>query len=147
MIGDEIVNTMLDKGTYFVPTMAIAWAYKDRYPEIFSGLKRSVKKLHTAGVNIAAGTDSGTPGVVIGKGFHKELELMVEAGLSSMEAIVTGTRNAADNLGIRTELGTIEQGKLADMIVVAGNPLKDIRTTRNIKMVVKDGVILVNKLA
>jgi len=144
--GDEIVSMMLDKGTYFVPTIAIAWAYKEADSEVFSGLKKVVKKLHDAGGNIAAGTDSGTPGVVIGKGLHKELELMVEAGMSPMEAIMAGTRNAADNLGKGNELGTIEKGKLADMIVVSGNPLEVIEKTRDIKMVVKDGVVVVNKV-
>lgn len=143
---DDLVKTMLDRGTYFVPTLAIAWAYKDAYPDVFSGLKMTFKKLHSAGVNIAAGTDSGTPGVVIGKGLHKELELMVEAGISPMEAITAGTRNAADNLGKATELGTIEPGKLADIIAVSGDPLKDIRDTREIKLVIKDGKILVNKI-
>ena len=143
---DELVRIMLDRGTYFVPTIAIAWAYKETYPDVFSNLKKAVKKLHDAGVNIAAGTDSGTPGVVIGKGLHKELELMVEAGISPMEAIMAGTRNAADNLDRGSEMGTIEKGKLADMIVVLGNPLEEIEKTRNIKMVIKDGMIAVNKL-
>ena len=143
---DELVRMMLDKGTYFVPTIAIAWAYKETYPDIFSSLKKAFKKLHDAGINIAAGTDSGTPGVVIGKGLHKELELMVEAGIKPMEAIMAGTRNAADNLGKGSELGTIEKGKLADMIVVSGNPLEEIGITRDIKMVIKDGVIVVSKL-
>ena len=143
---DDLVRIMLDKGTFFVPTLAIAWAYKDAYPAIFSGLKKTFKKVHSAGVNIAAGTDSGTPGVVIGKGLQKELELMVEAGISPMEAIVAGTRNAANNLGKVSKLGTIEPGKLADMIVVSGDPLKDIRNTRDIKLVIKDGKILVNRI-
>ena len=145
--NDDLVKLMLDKGTYFVPTLAIAWAYKDAYPDLFSGLKQACKKLHTAGVKIAAGTDSGTPGVVIGKSLHKELELMVEAGINPMEAIIAGTKNAADNLGKASELGTIEKGKLADMVVVAGNPLDKIETTRDIKMVIKDGLICVNKLS
>jgi len=143
---DDLVKMMLDRGTYFVPTLAIAWAYKETYPAVFSDLKRAVKILHSAGVNMAAGTDSGTPGVVIGKGLHKELELMVEAGISPMEAIMAGTRNAADNLGKTNELGTIEPGKLADIIAVSGDPLKDIRDTREIKLVIKDGKILVNKI-
>jgi len=143
---DDLIRMMLDKGTYFVPTLAIAWAYKETCPDVFSGLKKAFKKLHDAGVNIAAGTDSGTPGVVIGKGLHKELEIMVEAGISPMEAIMAGTRNAADNLGKGNELGTIERGKLADMIVVSGNPLEKIGKTRDIKMVIKDGKILVNRL-
>jgi imidazolonepropionase-like amidohydrolase len=144
--NDDLIKMMLDKGTYFVPTLAIAWANKDTYPDVFTGLKRTFKKLHGAGVNIAAGTDSGTPGVVIGKGLHKELELMVEAGISPMEAIVAGTRNAADNMAKSSELGTIESGKLADIIAVSGDPLKDIRDTREIKLVIKDGEILVNKI-
>jgi len=54
--NDDLIQLMLDKGTYFVPTMAIAWAYKDAYPDVFSGLKQTCKKLHTTGVKIAAGT-------------------------------------------------------------------------------------------
>jgi enamidase len=144
--GDDLVKMMLDKGTFFVPTLAIAWAYKEAYPAVFSGLKKTFKKLHSGGVNIAAGTDSGTPGVVIGKGLHKELELMVEVGVSPMEAIIAGTKNAANNLGKASELGTIESGKLADIIVVSGDPLRDIKNTREIKLVIKDGKILVNKI-
>jgi enamidase len=142
---DDLIKMMLDRGTYFVPTLAIAWAYKDVYPDIFSGLKKTFKKMYYSRVNIAAGTDSGTPGVVIGKGLHKELELMVEAGISPMAAIMAGTRNAADNLGKLSDLGTIEPGKLADIIAVSGDPLKDIRDTREIKLVIKDGKILVNR--
>jgi imidazolonepropionase-like amidohydrolase len=143
---DDLIKMMLDKGTYFVPTLAIAWANKDTYPAVFTGLKRTFKKLHGAGVNIAAGTDSGTPGVVIGKGLHKELELMVEADISPIEAIIAGTRNAADNIAKASELGTIESGKLADVIAVFGDPLKDIRNTREIRLVIRDGEILVNKI-
>jgi imidazolonepropionase-like amidohydrolase len=144
--NDDLVKMMLDKGTYFVPTLAIAWANKDAYPDLFAGLKKTFKKLYDAGVNIAAGTDSGTPGVVIGKGLHKELELMVEAGISPMEAIIAGTRNAADNIAKASELGTIEPGKLADVVAVSGDPLKDIRNTREIKLVIKNGEILVNRI-
>ena len=84
--------------------------------------------------------------MVIGKGLHKELEIMVEAGISPMEAIIAATRNAADNVAKASELGTIESGKLADVIAVSGDPLKDIRNTREIKLVIREGEILVNKL-
>jgi imidazolonepropionase-like amidohydrolase len=84
--------------------------------------------------------------VVIGKGLHKELELLVEAGLSPTEAIIAGTRSAADNLGKGNELGTIEKGKLADLIVISGDPLKEIERTRDIKMVMINGMIATNKL-
>ena len=142
----DVIRMMLERGTFYVPTIAIAWAYKSVYPDVFFNLKRALKKLHDEGVNIALGTDSGTPGVVIGKGVHKELEVMVEAGLSPMEAIMAGTKNAAENLGKGSELGTIEEGKLADIIVVSGDPLVDIGKTRDINMVIKDGKILVNRL-
>ena len=89
---------------------------------------------------------SGAPGVVIGKAVHKELELLVETGMSPMAAIVCGTKKTAENLGQGKELGTIETGKLADMIAVSGNPLEQIGKTRDIKMVIKDGVIVVNRL-
>lgn len=145
--NDSLISMMLDKNIYFVPTMATAWAYKDMYPDVLSASKKAVKRLYDAGVNIAAGTDSGAPGVVIGKAVHKELELLVEAGMSPMAAIVCGTKKAAENLGQGNEIGTIETGKLADMIIVAGNPAIKISDTRNIKLVMKDGRILIDKLS
>jgi imidazolonepropionase-like amidohydrolase len=63
-----------------------------------------------------------------------------------MEAIIIGTRNAADNLGRANELGTIEAGKLADIIAVSGDPLTNIGDTRKIKLVIKDGNILINRI-
>jgi len=143
---DDLIRMMLNRGTYYVPTLAIAWAYKETYPDVFSDSKKALMQLNGKGVKIALGTDSGTPGVVIGKGVHKELELMVEASLSPMEAIMAGTKNAAENLGKGDELGTIEEGKLADMIVVSGDPLKEIGDTRGIQMVIKSGKILVDRL-
>jgi len=71
---------------------------------------------------------------------------MVEAGISPMEAIMAGNKNAADNLAKAGELGTIESGRLADVIAVSGDPLKNIRDTREIKLVIKDGEILVNRI-
>jgi len=143
---DDIIRMMLDRGVYFVPTAAVAWAYKEMYPDLFTALKKLLKQLSDAGVKIAAGTDSGAPGAVIGKAVHKELEVMVEAGMSPMQALVAATKYAAENLGKVNDLGTIEEHKLADIIVVSGNPIDKISNTRNIKMVIKDGEVLVNKL-
>ena len=143
---DGLIELMLDSKTYFVPTLAIGWAYKDVYPAVFSTLKRVVKQVQEAGVAIAVGTDSGTPGVVIGKAVHMEMALLVEAGLSPMAAIEAATKNAAENLGEGHSLGTIEVGKIADIIVVTGNPLENISNTRNIKLVIQNGKIIVNRL-
>jgi imidazolonepropionase-like amidohydrolase len=144
--NDKLIRSILESGACFVPTLAIAWAYKEIYPDFFFSIKSIVKRLYDAGVKIAAGTDSGTPGVVIGKGLHNELRLLVESGLSPMEAILAATRNAADTIGKINEIGTIEKGKLADLIVLQRNPLDEIGNTRSIRMVIKDGVVLINEL-
>ena len=143
---DDLISMMLDRKTHLVPTLAIAWAYQEMYPDFFYASKKLIKQLHVAGINISLGTDSGAPGVFIGRGAHIELEAMVEAGLSPMEAIIVGTKNAAENLDRGNELGTIEKGKLADMVVVSGDPLKNITDTRDIKLVIKDGKVVVNRL-
>jgi imidazolonepropionase-like amidohydrolase len=73
---------------------------------------------------------------------------MVEYGLSPMQAIMAGTRNAAENLGLLDEIGTIESGKLADIVVVNGDPLQDIHVLRDsacIELVIKDGAVITNK--
>lgn len=77
---------------------------------------------------------------------HMELELLVKSGLSPLEAIITGTRNAAEVIGRADDLGTIEPGKLADLVVMAGDPLADISASRDIQLVVKDGTIVLDRL-
>ncbi|UCB43183.1 MAG: amidohydrolase family protein [Dehalococcoidales bacterium] len=143
---DTLIAMMVDKGTYYVPTVAVSWALKNTYPGFLAKVKATVKKLHDSSVKIATGTDSGMPGVVIGKSIHIEMDLLVEAGLSPMEAIVTATRNAAGNLGQEHHLGTIEEGKLADIIVVSGNPLEQASKTGEIEMVIKNGEVSINRL-
>ena len=86
---------------------------------------------------IVAGTDS--PIVPYGLGLHVELESYVHAGLTPFEAIQTATINAAQALGIGSEAGTIEPGKLADLTFLGSDPLIDIRNTRDVKRVMKGG--------
>jgi hypothetical protein len=104
----------------------------------FAGLldmaKRNLKRLSDAGVKIGFGTDSGPPGRFQGYFEQWEMELMTEAGLTPMQVILAATKNAAEFLGAR-DLGTLERGKWADLIVLAKNPLEDIRNTRSIESV------------
>jgi imidazolonepropionase-like amidohydrolase len=100
---------------------------------------RNVKALQEAGVRIAFGTDSGANPVRIpGWAEHRELELLVRAGLSPMAALVAATRGSAGMLGL-PDRGTLEKGKRADFLILAENPLDDIRNTRKLVSIWHDG--------
>ena len=102
--------------------------------------QKNLKTLYDAGVHVGFGTDSGAMPVRIpGFSEHRELEDMVQAGLTPMQAIVCATRNNAALLGIEATRGTLRPGKRADLIVLAGNPLSDITNTRSIVAIYHDG--------
>jgi Amidohydrolase family len=99
-----------------------------------------VGKMNRAGVKILAGTDSGSvPFVLQGFSLHDELQLLVESGLSPMEALQTATTNAAECAGRLDSFGTIEEGKIADLILLDGNPLLSIANTKRICSVFFNG--------
>jgi imidazolonepropionase-like amidohydrolase len=101
--------------------------------------QRNVKAVFDAGVTVAFGTDSGAlPTRIPGFAEHRELQLLVQAGLSPMDAIVCATRNSAEVLGV-TDRGTLAPGQRADFLVLNGNPLEDIRHTTDILMIYHDG--------
>ena len=102
----------------------------------------NVKRLMQAGILIAAGTDAPYPGDFQGEGIHRELELLVESGLTPLEVITIATKNAASIVNAEAEWGTLEPGKLANILIVDGKPDQDIRNTRNIARVVREGTIL-----
>ena len=94
-----------------------------------------LKVLHDAGVPIVAGTDGAVPG----HSLLREIELYVQAGLTPMEAIQSATVVAARAMGMEDEVGTVEVGKRADLLVLDGNPLTDIRNIRMGRWVVAAG--------
>jgi imidazolonepropionase-like amidohydrolase len=96
--------------------------------------KRNVKRLRDAGVRIAMGTDTGPPGRFQGYFEHLELEMMVEAGLTPMQAIVAATGDAASCLSL-LRVGTLEVGRWADFVVLGANPLDDIKNTKTVESV------------
>ena len=98
---------------------------------------RIVKALHDAGVPIVAGTDEGVPGHSV----HREIELYVEAGLTPMEALQAATIVPARAMKLDADLGTIERGKRADVMVLDANPLDDIHNIRRVKWTIHDGRI------
>ena len=112
------------------------------FENIISFHKDLVKAFKKAGVPILAGTDAGTSGVVTGFSLHDELKLMVEAGLTNKEALISATRLPAEWLGIDKEVGTVETGKYADLILLDANPLEHIKNTRAINAVFVNGTWL-----
>ncbi|MFH1998347.1 MAG: amidohydrolase family protein [Planctomycetota bacterium] len=108
----------------------------------FEYSRRFIKEAVEAGAMIAAGSATPTPGVLPGLGLHRELELLVQAGLSEPQAIKAATAWAAQCIGKESLIGTLESGKRADLLIVEGNPLDDIRKTRNIRWVILGGKIV-----
>lgn len=157
-VDDEAIELMLERGTYLVPTLLAPLSVLEQaeaggsMPEWGIRKSREVIEIHSenigkafkAGVNIAMGTDAG----VMKHGTNlRELGLMCNVGLSPMDSIVATTKTAAQCLGWDDRLGTLEAGKLADVIVCQTDPLADIRSlenVNNIRLVVKDGRIMKN---
>jgi hypothetical protein len=110
--------------------------------ERFKQRSKNVKLLFDAGFLMAAGTDAPYPGVFLGEGIHRELELLVEAGLRPLDAITAATRNGAQLMGASKEWGTLEPGKLANLLVINGRPDQKVQDSRNIELVMRLGKIL-----
>lgn len=154
-LDDEAIELMLKHGTFLVPTLLAPIAVLEagekggmpeygvrKAREVVEIHSESISRAHKAGVRIAMGTDAG----VMPHGTNlRELGLMVNVGMSPMETIVATTKKAAECLGWEDKVGTIETGKLADIILVKTNPIQDIRSLEkvdNISLVMKDGRIV-----
>lgn len=149
-LDDEAIELMLQRGTWLVPTLVAPRGVIDAadagasIPEASVKKAREVVETHTAsfakavaaGVKVAMGTDSGvTPH---GQNL-RELALMVEGGMTPMDAIVATTRSSAELMGLEEELGTLEAGKRADLVVVDGDPLDVDTLADRISAVYQDG--------
>lgn len=151
VLDDEVIEAMLERGTYIVPTLSasyfgIEYLRQSGAPARLIEAKEearqiaveSFRKAYRAGVKIAFGTDSGTR-LNLHENSAFELALMAEYAMTPMEAIVASTRTAAELLGIDHRYGTLEEGKAADIVVLEGNPLQDIRRLQHPAGVYKSG--------
>ena len=109
---------------------------------VFAKELEIVAEMNRAGVQILAGSDSLDPYVFPGSSLHEELALLVKAGLTPIEALQAATRNAASYLGMLDTSGTIERGKIADLVLLDANPLADISNTQKINAVVLGGRLI-----
>ncbi len=152
LMSDKTMDLMKEKGTYYVPTITAGWSVADSakiegyFPEVVRPkaleigpkIQSTFERAHKRGVKIAFGTDAG----VFPHGLNAlEFKYMTEAGMSPMETIKSATMNTAELLGVSDKLGSIEKGKLADIIAVKDDPTKNIETMLDVKFVMKEGKI------
>jgi imidazolonepropionase-like amidohydrolase len=102
---------------------------------------RNLLTVHRAGVPIAMGTDAGNPLTLHGPSVYAEMEAMGEAGLAPMEVLVAATRGGARALGLEPEIGTVEEGKAADLVVLAADPTESSSAFRQVRRVMRAGVL------
>jgi imidazolonepropionase-like amidohydrolase len=151
-MDDEAIALFKQYGTWYVPTITAGKSVGDSakipryYPdlvvpkalEVSPQIQATFAKAYKAGVKIAFGTDAG----VFKHGMNwLEFKYMIEAGMKPMEAIQSATVNAAELIGIRDQVGSIEPGKLADIVAVEGDPLKDVNAFGKVVFVMKNGEI------
>ncbi len=152
MMTEEVMDLMKEKGTWYIPTISAGKfvAEKAKEPGYYHPLvvpkalaigpqiQQTFAMAYKKGVKIAFGTDAG----VFPHGQNaKEFGYMVEAGMSPMDAIKAATLRAAEVLNMADKIGTIEPGKLADIVAADENPLKNINTLEHITFVMKEGVV------
>jgi len=152
MMDDEAIELFKKHGTWYVPTITAGKASSDsaKIPGYYAAIvvpkalaigpliQATFTKAYKAGVKIAFGTDAAV--FAHGKNYM-EFQYMVEGGMPALEAIKCATVNAAELLNIKSTLGSIEAGKIADIIAVEGDPSADIKVMKNVVFVMKEGVV------
>ena len=137
-----LIERLLEQEIPWVPTLEL-WNCTDLRAMALSNLRR----FSEAGGRVALGTDFAGYTCRFDLGMPMtEIELMELAGMTPMEIIVAATRNAARVCNLQRDLGTLEQGKIADVLVVAGDPLSDLHALEDPKLVIHDGVVIRNEL-
>lgn len=112
------------------------------YAKVSALMAKNLIFLQKQGVNIATGTDAGNIGTMHASSYLQEMEAMEKSGLTNVQLLKAATINAAQGFGLDTQLGSIEEGKIADMILLSENPLEDIQHLSTLKSVIKDGIVL-----
>ena len=140
-----LVNLIVSRGVFVSPTLAVFERRagdkdtKEVHVKAFKQMEAFVGLVKKAGAKVVVGSHSDVPHAKRGWAYQRELELLVESGLTPMQAIIAGTMENARYFRIDDRLGSVEAGKLADLIIVDGNPLVDISNMRRIQRVMMNG--------
>src|SRR6185369_5282294 len=151
-IDDEAIRLMKQNGTFLVPTIYLGDWFMENYqrigvPEfmvekarvVMPAARQNIARAFKAGVKVAFGTDAA----VYPHGLNaREFAIMVKLGLTPMQSIQAATVNAADLLGWSDQIGTITEGKFADLIAVDGDPTKDVTILEHVTFVMKGGAVV-----
>jgi imidazolonepropionase-like amidohydrolase len=142
----RLLKTIVDHDVFVSPTLAIfeRRAGKKNATEVqvrgFANMMRFAGQCHEAGAKVVVGSHTSALFAEPGRAYQRELELLVEAGLTPLQAITAATLHNAQFFGIQDRLGTIEAGKTADLILVDGDPSRDVAAMRNVKQVMLNGI-------
>jgi imidazolonepropionase-like amidohydrolase len=153
-MDDEALDMMKARGTVFIPTLMATEGGREKlntgaYPPAvqakmraaIEAIAQTVKRAIAKGVRIGMGTDAA----VYPHGRNaEEFHMLVDLGLAPIDALRAGTSVDAELLGIQDKLGTLESGKLADIVVIPGDPIQNIRLVEKVMFVMKEGVIYRN---
>ena len=153
-IPDDVIQMMADKGIYDVPTLSILAKLADEYTQKqkpgwewkvkkYRQSEEIFRKMKKAGVKMGVGTDAILQYMAEYPGMYfEELERFVKNGYTPMEAIVAATKVNAEICHASDKLGTIEKGKLADLLVIDGDPLGDIKALRHVQLIIQNGEVI-----
>jgi imidazolonepropionase-like amidohydrolase len=143
---DSLLSFLHQKGTIVSPTLG---AFEYRFGEgktdtvkvrAFENMMTFVGKVNERGIPVVTGSHSWVPYAEVGWAFQREMELLAESGLTNMEVIVASTSSNARFLRIEDRLGSIEEGKLADLLLIEGDPLQDLDAFYHVRKVMLNGV-------
>ena len=140
-VWDVLLASITAPGSVVLSSRNVPGLVNDRERSLeisMANLRRALQ----VGVRIAMGSDAGNAGMLHGATVLRELQLMNEAGMTPMQVIMASTRNGAEVTGQGQKLGTLEVGKLADIIVVDGDPLEDLSALGNVELVILNGKII-----
>jgi imidazolonepropionase-like amidohydrolase len=143
-LPDSLITLMIQNDIYWVPTLELWKGVSDMFSINWITIAKSnLKRFVQAGGKVALGTDYDGYVTPFDLGMPiTEMKLMQEAGMTPMQIIIAGTINAASVCDLENELGTIEPGKIADIIIVKDNPLEDLESLLNVQMVIHNGDII-----